>query len=1107
MKKMSSFEVAQYIAFSDECQQEVRTLIPGLLSTLQGLNLGIEDDDCPANEQVEVWPDDLISSTSDFRKHFACLEIISKQCKIFRKESDLESMVERLRGARKPVTKPSSSSIVNNFGKHDALCVTISFEAPDVLQGSEEIRTSFKFSSIPYAFPRNKLCEQFGSDNFLIVKFQTPSMQIHDIHFFHNETTAVPKQASTKDGSESQQLFIQMMFQKKQQQDTSQQQKADRFDIYKQLSKVEFSDSLKIEGREYVFLCCNITGALTHKFIYVNKEIFDKVLDWAFDVEHEFNQTKVFKKERPLVVPLRLSLLNSTSVKTIELDEEDTITIPDICIDGISFTDGCGVVTDETVWKNILNSYNPNVLNQREMGVDELVGEANASFLQLDGNDHHDGKGLSYDLPPKSKLDNYLPSAIQIRYRGFKGMLVYYPDKENLNKEMFTQDALEKKVIFTESMKKFEPGRIVNGPGIHNQLNVVGMSLPARPVMLSSEIIYLLSGLVDEKNLLAYLRSILFEKRLDVDGESPLDSIFRDSEIMKKLFQKRADLFENFMDGKDLRESIFLLLGSQTFQQYLLKLSVPMPKTAYLYGVADFTGTLEEGQIFLQVTLGEETQVIEGDMCMTKTPALLRTDMQRFTAVKCEKLNHVKDVVVFSTKGKRFAPSTMSGADLDGDHFHIFWDENLVKMIHVYNIQTNPEVSLPTNEQTNTKNEVSQTESISESPVATNEHLQEDTTIEQTHTCQDVPTSRTKHLLKEAFKLLVEPITSHEYCTMNRLLEARRRFIDSFGGDWASKKEYCEVLDSISNALNDTFTAPKHGKWVKWETLKELIGSVPPFPHYASNFAAKTPSQSIYGILYEELLERVVSLIGNQDEMSLEAEISSTSLLLQMNLWIMRVKGELFKRNELLDIVDRYFKSLTIRTKDDVLKISAFVSLFYRQILRKSTKDSIILTDQQWKVMITSSSTKQITHITEYVIGLLSEEDVVEFYKCLNELLVDIVCEKYEIIFKYLVLLPEYFTGDLYKCLLELWEENDYENKFQGWPNTAEVTCFLKTLSEVISGSDKARVTKILEFVQYLTGFEDVQIEYDLKHELERLMGIESEKLINNLAQFDDDLF
>lgn len=75
---------------------------------------------------------------------------------------------------------------------------------------------------------------------------------------------------------------------------------------------------------------------------------------------------------------------------------------------------------------------------------------------------------------------------------------------------------------------------------------------------------------------------------------------------------------------------------------------------------------------------GAESNFLEGSCFVTKCPALHPGDVRSFRAVGYStRLAHLKNVVVFSSKGDRDAPNMMSGSDLDGDQYFICWDPQL----------------------------------------------------------------------------------------------------------------------------------------------------------------------------------------------------------------------------------------------------------------------------------------------------------------------------------------------------------------------------------------------------------------------------------------------
>lgn len=114
---------------------------------------------------------------------------------------------------------------------------------------------------------------------------------------------------------------------------------------------------------------------------------------------------------------------------------------------------------------------------------------------------------------------------------------------------------------------------------------------------------------------------------------------------------------------------------------------IPLSKGCLLYGIMDETNTLKEGQVYIATQFPNDYdemqhRVLTGDrVVVTRAPALHPGDVQLVTAVDVEADNSLKalrNCIVFSQRGQRDLPSQLSGGDLDGDLFHIIWDERLI---------------------------------------------------------------------------------------------------------------------------------------------------------------------------------------------------------------------------------------------------------------------------------------------------------------------------------------------------------------------------------------------------------------------------------------------
>ena len=232
------------------------------------------------------------------------------------------------------------------------------------------------------------------------------------------------------------------------------------------------------------------------------------------------------------------------------------------------------------------------------------------------------------------------PSAFQIRFAGFKGVVVVNRHVEGLH--------------LRPSMNKFECAHsrtleILNHsqsfPGYLNRQIV--MILSARGV---SDAVFTtlqhehLMGLSEGRDLkLPFLPGI---------NELPADDPFKRALI--RIHYQRA--------CRDL----------------LTRTRIAVPRSRVLMGVVDESGELAEGQVYCHVS-GQGT--IEGTVLVAKNPCMHPGDLRVLEAVRCEALASLKDVLVFPRRGCRPIADMCSGSDLDGDLYFVCWDERLIPPI------------------------------------------------------------------------------------------------------------------------------------------------------------------------------------------------------------------------------------------------------------------------------------------------------------------------------------------------------------------------------------------------------------------------------------------
>lgn len=90
----------------------------------------------------------------------------------------------------------------------------------------------------------------------------------------------------------------------------------------------------------------------------------------------------------------------------------------------------------------------------------------------------------------------------------------------------------------------------------------------------------------------------------------------------------------------------------------------------------DETGILQEDEVYVPLRIEGGAKLVQGDLVVTRSPALHPGDVKVARAVDVPADSPLRDLyncIVFSSKGTRDIPSQLSGGDLDGDVYQIFW--------------------------------------------------------------------------------------------------------------------------------------------------------------------------------------------------------------------------------------------------------------------------------------------------------------------------------------------------------------------------------------------------------------------------------------------------
>lgn len=274
----------------------------------------------------------------------------------------------------------------------------------------------------------------------------------------------------------------------------------------------------------------------------------------------------------------------------------------------------------------------------------------------------------------KCGLD-YTPSAFQIRYGGYKGVVA-------VDRNSF------RKMSLRSSMLKFE-SKI-------RMLNVTKWS-ESMPCFLNREIVSLLStlGVKDEVFENIQQEQLCLLARMLTNREAALDALqslggFDSKNILVQMLQLYEPNVEPYLSMMLLSHYESLLSDLKS------RCRIFVPKGRILVGCLDETGILNYGQVYVCVKMkkaelecaeqsffhmvDEKKAIVIGKVVVTKNPCLHPGDIRVLEAVYDAQLEEkgLVDCLVFPQKGERPHPNECSGGDLDGDQFFISWDRDLI---------------------------------------------------------------------------------------------------------------------------------------------------------------------------------------------------------------------------------------------------------------------------------------------------------------------------------------------------------------------------------------------------------------------------------------------
>ncbi|KAL4157210.1 hypothetical protein PRNP1_006235 [Phytophthora ramorum] len=268
----------------------------------------------------------------------------------------------------------------------------------------------------------------------------------------------------------------------------------------------------------------------------------------------------------------------------------------------------------------------------------------------------------------------YTPSAFQIRLGGAKGVLVV-SDLANTNVSR------EDSVVLRESMSKFKSN--------HTMLEIVACAGKSEAYLTRQSVLILNDLGINEEVFLEMQEEFLSDLRSFIASND--GAYFELKGVLPPSIIWSVDVLIGQLGVKVLVDD-FLSSLARTIYHYrlantVMRARIPIAKGRTLMGVADFTGTLAYGEVFVQYSETDEDTGIDRavtldsiDVAVHRSPCHHPGDIR---VLRCRadvplQLRQLKDCIVFPSQGPRPHPDECTGGDLDGDMFVVIWDKRLI---------------------------------------------------------------------------------------------------------------------------------------------------------------------------------------------------------------------------------------------------------------------------------------------------------------------------------------------------------------------------------------------------------------------------------------------
>ena len=307
-----------------------------------------------------------------------------------------------------------------------------------------------------------------------------------------------------------------------------------------------------------------------------------------------------------------------------------------------------------------------------------LIPESNIKYIdEIEIKDNNgrtqytfsDGVGkISYVLAQRiSELIHlkFVPSAFQGRFLGCKGVwtTIYDDFSENIYIRP-SQKKFDVKITNEQYFELCDYSRYIQAY-LNRQVILLLSSLGISDDIFMKKLEEYRQSLEDEKFVLSLVH---YEEWNGMFNEMYLKGVnMNNDRLIKALVDNNKDLLYN-----DLKK----------------KARIYIKDSAYVIGIMDEYGILEYGEAFLHIKKRDLDLILDQKCSVAKCPCLHPGDIRvlnfrkfNINQPETEKykiFERYTNVLIFPQKGHRPHPNELSGSDLDGDNYFVFYDNDLI---------------------------------------------------------------------------------------------------------------------------------------------------------------------------------------------------------------------------------------------------------------------------------------------------------------------------------------------------------------------------------------------------------------------------------------------